>query len=187
MLILAVGAKGGVGTTRFVEVLLRSARLVGLDAADGTLAARLGWATYPLDAVVGWGERRLIQEAQRLVRRRPVLLWNAVCDTFPQPLRLVEMVARLGTVVVDGGIEPPDALWKAAGHGFIVSLDDPAALYHETYLKAQWSKAHGGAKAVAVVGNVEEAARALARDWFGAEVRPPKAPAFLRGVGIKFK
>ena len=187
MLILVVGAKGGTGTTTFVKTLVSSARLIGLDAADGALAGWLERPRYALKDVVGWGEQRLAERARRLARQRPVLLWDVVCDVFPQPPMLLQMVARLGTVVIDGGIEPSPVLWKLADRALIISLDDPAALYHEDCLKRRWREVHGGSKATAVVGNVEDAARALARKWFGVQVKPKKAPPFLRGMKISFK
>ena len=187
MLILVVGAKGGTGTTTFVKTLVSSARLIGLDAADGALAGQLRRPRYALQDVVGWGEQRLAEQARRLARQRPTLLWDVVCDVYPQPPKLLQMVARLATVVIDGGIEPSPVLMKSADQALIISLDDPAALYHEACLKARWKEAHGGLEAKAIVGNVEDAARALAREWFGVQVKPRKAPDFLRGMKITFK
>lgn len=140
-MILVVGAKGGVGTTTAALSLIRALRGVGLDAADGTLAARLDRPTYLLAHVALLGRGAFQEAVDHVVRRGITLLWTPECAFLADPVRaFVRAVDERRPVVVDGGIEPPRELADGwAGTVVIVSIPDhPVAQYHERRLLSRF-------------------------------------------------
>lgn len=118
MLLLAIGAKGGVGTTALVQALVRSVGGVGLDLTDDRqLTARLDRLAFPLDAALIASESRRRKAVQRVVRKRMTLLWTPECVLdVPSAIGFIRAVASNAHVVADGGIGDrlPDGIAEAA-------------------------------------------------------------------------
>ncbi len=167
MLILVVGAKGGLGTTTLAQHLCRQANAVPLDAADGTLALQMAGPGAPvldLGFTAQWTASRRGRAVEQAVETRQPLLWMPVCTVWREPvMAFVWDAAALGHVVTDGGITPPPALVDIASLLLIVSADTPLAQWHERRLKQQWSQAH------AVVGDLKAAAQAIAEETLGVK------------------
>ncbi len=176
MLILVVGAVGGVGTTTLVaELVKRGGPSVALDLADGTLAARLERGTYPLDSVV---YQRQTQTAivDDLALRRPVLLWTPACRL--NPARVGQLLAAVGQrwpLVADGGLTPPVDLGGLLTTVLIVTrAGHPIADWHVARLR----RAYPGAPVVS--GDLKAAAAALAAQWL-PRPEPTGVRALMRG------
>jgi hypothetical protein len=186
MLLLVVGAKGGLGATTLVRLLCRQAEAVPLDAADGRLAVDLstpGASVLDLADTPQWTVARHSQMADQVVRTRQPLLWSRACGVWPdQVATFVADVAALTVVVADGGIAPPPDLVKLASLVLIVSADDPVARWHEQRLKAQWPAS------LAVVGDLKAAAQAIAAQTLGVPMRKgllERAHSTLRRTGVR--
>jgi len=185
MLLLVVGAKGGLGATTLARLLCRQAEVVPLDAADGRLVVDLsvpGASVLDLADTPQWTVARRSQMADQVARTRQPLLWSRACAVWPEPVAaFVADVAALTTVVADGGIAPPADLLKLASLVLIVSSDDPVARWHEQRLKAQWPTA------LAVVGDLKAAAQAIAAQTLGIPARRgllERAQSTLRRTGV---
>ena len=182
MLILTIGAKGGLGTTTLARHLGRYAGAVPLDAADGRLAAEAGATVLDLSAVPQWTPGRRSRAAEHVIRTRQPLLWTPACRVWEAHVAaFVQEVATAAHVVADGGIAPPLPLVELAAVLLIVSADDPVAQWHEQRLKAQWPSAR------AVVGDLKAAAHALAEQTLGAPARQSlldKAVATLNAKSV---
>lgn len=166
MLILCVGAKGGLGTTTLAYQLARCAEAVPLDAADGRLAAEPGLPVLDLSTVPQWTARRRSHTLQQILQSRQPLLWTPSCTVWQALVTaFVRDLATLGHVVADGGLAPPPPLATLATLILIVSADTPVARWHEERLKRQWPEAR------AVVGDLKAAAQALAEQVLGVPVR----------------
>ena len=79
MLILVVGAKGGIGTTTLAQYLCRQASAVPLDAADGTLALDMtgpGAPVLDLGLTAQWTVSRRGYAVEQAVETRQPLLWT---------------------------------------------------------------------------------------------------------------
>ncbi len=188
MLLLAVGAKGGLGTTTLARWLCRKTGAVPLDAADGRLASDLsmpGSSVLDLADVPQWTALRRSQMVDRIVATRRPLVWTPACGVWPAQVgAFVEEMAAVAVVVADGGIAPPALLAGLATRTLIVSANDPLSRWHEQRLKAQWPEA------LAVVGDLKAAAQAIAEETLGTAVRRgllERAHGTLRrhGVGSK--
>lgn len=142
MLILVVGAKGGIGTTSMALDLVRGLDAVGLDmAGDRELAAQLGRRAWTLARIVFAmpGQRR--RAIDTVVDNRPVLLWTQECALKPSTTaEFIQAVADRDDVVVDGGIRPRQEIAEIADQVIIVTDDDdPVARYHAQKLKKRYS------------------------------------------------
>jgi hypothetical protein len=186
MLLLVVGAKGGLGVTTLARLLCRQAGAVPLDAADGRLAADLsapGSSVLDLADSPQWTVARRSQMADQVARTRQPLLWSRACAVWPEQVAaFVADVAALTPIVADGGIDPPPDLVRLASLVLIVSADDPVARRHEQRLKAQWPAA------LAVVGDLKAAAQAIATQTLGVPVRRgllERAHSTLRRTGVR--
>lgn len=167
MLLLLVGAKGGVGVTMLAHSVCQCAAAVSLDAADGRLATLTGGAVLDLSAVLQWTASRRSRAVEAVLRTRQPLLWTPACRVWPAPVAaFVRALAAVGHVVVDGGLAPPAPLVDLAAVILIVSNDDPVARWHEQRLKQQWPQAR------AVVGDLQAAAQALTTQVLGIPVKP---------------
>ncbi len=169
MLILVVGAKGGLGTTTLAQHLCWQANAVPLDAADGTLALQMAGPSAPvldLSLTAQWTASRRGRAVEQAVETRQPLLWTPVCTVWRAPvMSFVWDAAALGHVIADGGITPPPALVDLASLVLIVSADTPVAQWHERRLKQQWPQAH------AVVGDLKAAAQVIAEETLGVPAR----------------
>ena len=167
MLILVVGAKGGLGATTLVQNLCRQANAVPLDAADGTLALQMAGPSAPvfdLIRIVQWTADQRGHAVEQAVETRQPLLWSAACTVWRAPvMAFVWDVAALGHVIADGGTTPPPALVDLASLVLIVSADNPVAQWHERRLKQQWPQAH------AVLGDLKAAAQVIAEETLGVK------------------
>jgi len=165
MLILVVGAKGGLGATTLVQHLCRQANAVPLDAADGTLALQMAGPGAPvldLIGIVQWTADQRGHAVEYAVETRQPLLWSAACTVWRAPvMAFVWDAAALGHVIADGGTTPPPALVDLASLVLIVSADNPVAQWHEHRLNQQWPQAH------AVVGDLKAAAQVIAEETLG--------------------
>lgn len=145
-MILVIGAKGGVGTTFIAQCVVRAIRGVGLDAADGSLAARLDRPALDLSHVALLPRAALIDTIDHVVRRRTTLLWTPACSFLAaQVLGLVRAVDERAEVVADGGIEPPPELASVNGRVRVVivsATDNPVATWHERRLLHQFPGAY---------------------------------------------
>lgn len=142
MLTLVVGAKGGLGTTSLTLHLVRAARGVGLDLADGQLAARLDRAAWSLarPAFVTAAQRR--EAIEHVVKRRVTLLWTTECHLVEDEVwGFVRAVADRTAVVADGGIQPPEEVAGLADAVIVVSGDTDVAQYHERRLRERFPEA----------------------------------------------
>jgi len=169
MLILVVGAKGGLGATTLVQHLCRQANAVPLDAADGTLALQMAGPGAPvldLIGIVQWTADQRGHAVEYAVETRQPLLWSAACTVWRAPvMAFVWDAAALSHVIADGGTTPPPALVDLASLVLIVSADNPLAQWHERRLKQQWPQAH------AVVGDLKAAAQVIAEETLGVPAR----------------
>jgi len=169
MLILVVGAKGGIGTTTLAQHLCWQANAVPLDAADGALAFQMAGPGAPvldLIRIVHWTADQRGRAVEQAVDTRQPLLWTPACTVWRAPvMAFVWDAAALGHVIADGGITPPPALVDVASLLLIVSADTPVAQWHERRLKQQWPKAH------AVLGDIKAAAQAIAEETLGVPAR----------------
>ena len=169
MLILVVGAKGGIGTTTLAQHLCWQANAVPLEAADGALACQMAGPGAPvldLIRIVHWTADQRGRAVEQAVETRQPLLWSAACTVWRAPvMAFVWDAAALGHVIADGGITPPPALVDVASLLLIVSADTPVAQWHERRLKQQWPKAH------AVLGDIKAAAQAIAEETLGVPAR----------------
>jgi len=148
-MILVIGAKGGVGTTTVAAALVRALRGIGLDAADGQLAARLERPALLLSEAAM--ERRTQDLVDRIVRKRLSLVWTPECAFLSDPvLQLLRAVDERVDMIADGGIEPPPELNALCGQIIIVSdSENPVARYHEQRLVQKFPGArviHGAGK-----------------------------------------
>jgi len=143
MLILVVGAKGGVGTTSLALHLARAGNAVGLDLADGQLAVLLERRTWTLDGLAFTTEGQRRKAIDEVVNRRLTLLWVPECAlALEQTWGFVRAVADRCPVVADGGINPPSEIDPLADEVVIVSAEDnPVAQYHEQRLRRRFPDA----------------------------------------------
>ena len=108
MLIYVIGVKGGVGTTSLAQDLTRALDGVGLDLADGQLAARLGRSALRLSRVVFARAARRRRAVDSVVGRRHTMLWSPECRLkTDETLDFIQAVADRIDVVADAGIEQP--------------------------------------------------------------------------------
>ncbi len=144
MLILLIGAKGGLGTSTLAKHLVRAldGGGVGLDLADGQLAALLDRKTWSLSGLAFTPSSGRQGVIDRIVEQRISLLWTPECALAGDAVwHVVRAVADRTTVVADGGIDPPPAVGPLAHVVAIVSADDPVAQYHEQQLKGRFPQA----------------------------------------------
>jgi hypothetical protein len=149
MLILAIGAKGGVGTTSLALALVKAGHGVAVDLADGQLAARLGRKTWTMKRLVFMLNGRRQRAIEAIVEKRPTLLWSPECSLKPEGVvDLARGAADRLPVVVDGGIDYPnvavpqpplDDLADVADRVIIVTKESSnVASYHEERLKRRF-------------------------------------------------
>ncbi|MCP3957254.1 MAG: hypothetical protein GY719_05325 [bacterium] len=152
MLILLIGAKGGVGTTSLARCLARDGRGVGLDLSDGQLAARLERRTWLLAGLLF--DRNARGAVDQIVKRRISLLWSPECKLDPDAVRgMVRAVADRSLVVADGGTEPVEGMAELADVVIVVTAKDATdedeasrtnalvAQYHVHRLKRRFPRA----------------------------------------------
>ena len=172
MLILAIGAKGGLGTTSLVLALAlaRAGDAVGLDLSDGQLAARLGREARLLSRPAFASKAQRRRAVDEVVKRRLTLLWTPECLLKPDAAwGFVRAVADRAVVVADGGIEPPEGIAALADEIVIVSAGpdeesgaaDPVVVWHERRLRNRFPD-------VLTATNDEESVRELAERLFGS-------------------
>ena len=142
MLILVIGAKGGVGTTSLAWHLTRELKGVGLDAADGQLAAFLDRKTWTLAGLVFSGNQHQ-NVVDRIMRQRISLLWSPECDLAGDKVwDIVQAIADRSTIIADGGIAPlPQIAERANAILIIGAWGNPVSVYHERKLKQQFPSA----------------------------------------------
>ncbi len=164
-IIMIVGAKGGVGTTMVAQILIRSGKTLGVDAADGALAAKLERATWKLTheiyTTTGSWRAALIEQ---VLKRRVTLLWSAenraAVGHEAAPWEFVRDVARRATIVIDAGVEPPSEMDALATQAVIVTQsDNPLAQWHQEHLQQRYPGAR------VITGN-RQAAHELAGQLF---------------------
>ena len=143
MLILLIGAKGGVGTSTLAKHLVQALDGgVGLDLADGQLAALLDRRTWSLAGLALTTPTERQRSVDRIVKQCISLLWTPECNMVGNGVwDAVRAVADRTTVVADGGIEPLPAVGELAHVVAIVSADDPVAQYHEQQLQERFPQA----------------------------------------------
>ncbi len=169
MLALLMGAKGGVGTSSVARHLARETRGLGLDLADGQLAALLERKTWSLAGLAFAASAQRQNAVDRIVKRRITLLWTPECALAQdRAWATVRAVADRATVVVDGGIEPPEGIAELADVAVVVTTGGPVAQYHVERLKRRFPNA--GVVALDLAQSRHEsrdAARELAAQLFG--------------------
>ena len=157
-MILVVGTKGGVGTTLVAQELIRATNALGVDLADGQLAARLGRTTWALGAeVYQVGARQRSTFIDDILRRSITLLWTPECGDIAATWAFVQALDQRRPVVMDGGLEPPANLDPLLSAVVIVTQDNDVARWHTTRLQARFPQA-------AVVLGTREAAREWAAE-----------------------
>jgi hypothetical protein len=163
--LLIVGAKGGVGTTLVAQELIKVGKTLVVDAADGTLAARLGrptWnLTYEITTATGEWRATLIEQA---LKKRVTLLWTPANGMAEAPWEFVRDLARRTTLVIDGGVQPPigiDALTISATAQIVIVTqpDNSVAQWHVVQLQQRYPQA-------SVITGTRQAARELADQLF---------------------
>jgi hypothetical protein len=160
-MILVIGAKGGVGATTFATELTRITEGIGLDLADGQLAARLERPTWALSQLAFALPAALRERVDDIVRRRATLLWTPDCAlSTEKTLSALRDIDNRCPIVADGGIEPPQGSEQLAEAVVIVSTEDDIAGWHERRLLARFPGA-------TVVAGTREAAADLADRLFG--------------------
>jgi hypothetical protein len=140
MLVAVIGTKGGVGTTSLALHLAQAMNGVGLDAADGRLAALLERKTWTLAGVAFSVGRQRQGAVDRIVRHRITLLWTPECNLgVDGAWSVVQAVADRAPVVADGGIDPLPQIVELANAILVVGArDDPVSQYHEERLVQQF-------------------------------------------------
>ncbi|MCP4542647.1 MAG: hypothetical protein GY832_36455 [Chloroflexi bacterium] len=140
MLILVVGAKGGVGTTSLALHLTRELKAIGLDAADGQLAAHLERKTWTLAGLAFSAGNQRQNAIDRIVKQRISLLWTPECDLAGDSVwDIVQAIADRTTIIADGGITPLPQIAERANAILIASAwGNPVSAYHERKLKQQF-------------------------------------------------
>ena len=168
MLVLVVGAKGGVGTTSVALHLIRASKGIGLDLADGMLAGRLERTAWTLGRPVFATAGRKRKAVETVIQRRITLLWTPECLLAGDAVwDFVGAVADRAVVVVDGGLEPPEEIDRLVDVRIIVSTETDVAQWHARRLKERFPDA-----AVAIVdlaqsrSATKEAAQELAAQIF---------------------
>ena len=143
MLVLVMGAKGGLGTTSLARHLVQGMEgAVGLDVYDGQLAAQLERKTWSLAGLAFATSTQRQSAVDRIVKRSITLLWTPECRLAQNNVwSIVRAVADRTPVVADGGIEPLPEVADLADAMVIVSADDPVARYHQNRLKRQFPDA----------------------------------------------
>ena len=165
MIWLMVGAKGGVGTTTLARELVRSTQALGVDLADGELAARLERPTWLLSRDLD--KRRSSTWRSRLIetalQRSITLIWQPACGDTDSQWSLVRDLANRRVVVVDGGIAPPAGIDPWVNQVVIVSQENAVARWHEARLRLRYPEAH-----VVEVGTRQAAREIVAQIFQGA-------------------
>jgi len=141
--VLIVGAKGGVGTTLVAQELIKAGKTLVVDAADGTLAARLGrptWnLTYEITTATGEWRATLIEQA---LKKRVTLLWTPANGAAEAQWEFVRDLARRTTLVIDGGVQPPIGIDALTTHVVIVTRpDNSVAQWHVVQLQQRYPAA----------------------------------------------
>ena len=168
MIVLVIGAKGGVGTTRVALELAQCAPrdygrrtgAVSIDLADGQLAAQRGQTTWAL-MNLAFGTGAQIQSAREMIVQQSLtLLWSIDCNLVTEPLQNnVRAVGYRCLVVIDGGLEVPSGLEVVADEILIVSAEDEVARWHERRLQQRYPHAR-------VLEGTRAAAQAIAAQLF---------------------
>ncbi|MEE8392294.1 MAG: hypothetical protein V3S14_16070, partial [Anaerolineae bacterium] len=136
MLILVIGAKGGVGTTSLARHLAQAGNGIGLDLCDGQLSAFLEHKTWSLAGIAFATGQERQRAIDRIVNRRISLLWTPECNLVPDSVwNTVRDVANRAVVVADCGTKPLGTIVDLADTVIVVSKDDPVAQYHEGHLQ----------------------------------------------------
>jgi hypothetical protein len=168
MIVLVIGVKGGVGTTRVALELAQGAPrdfgrrtgAVSVDLADGQFAAQRGQTTWAL-MNLAFGNGVQIQSAlEMIVRQSLTLLWSIDCNLVTGPLQNnLRAVGNRSPVVMDGGLEVPGGLEVVADEILIVSAENEVARWHERRLCQRYPHAR-------VIEGTREAARSVAAQLF---------------------
>lgn len=141
MLILLIGAKGGVGVTSLARRLAQDKHGVGLDLSDGRLAALLDRRVWMLDQTFSTQARQQAA-VEEVVANRYTLLWTPACRLAGDGVwAFVRAVANRALVVADGGIGPPSGIDEQADAIIVVSADNPVARYHAERLMETFPRA----------------------------------------------
>ena len=164
MIVLVIGAKGGVGATTVALELARRGNAVAVDLADGQFVARLERPTWSL-ATLGFGSAGQQREATELiVKRSPALMWTPECRLSSEAVQAgLRAIGVRRPVVMDGGLESRSGLVGAiaqmADTILIVTADSDLARWHEQRLRQQYPQAQ-------ISLGTREAARELAAQLF---------------------
>ena len=169
MLVLVVGAKGGVGTTSVAEHLARAGKGIGLDLADGQLAARLERTTWALADTALAGAARRQRMVDQVVKRSVSLLWTPTCVLVEEDVwEFVRSITDRALIVADGGIEPPEDVVQLADVTVIVGAETDVAQFHTNRLKRRLPQAKVLTLDLSQSRNeTKEAARELATQLLG--------------------
>ena len=160
-MVLVVGAKGGVGTTRVAQELVKTSNALAVDLADGQLAAELGrtaWALGP--EIYQVGARQRAQFIDGILQRNITLLWTPDCGAIEATWAFVQALDQRRLVVIDGGLEPPPGLDPLLSAVLIVTQDNDLARWHTAQLTARFPQAE------VIVGT-----REAAREWAAKKFR----------------
>jgi hypothetical protein len=160
-MILVMGAKGGVGTTRTALELIRTGNAIAVDLADGRLAAQLERATLHL-ATLGYAsafEQRLMVD--EIIRKGTPLIWTETSPLVSAKIwPALSAIALRRPVVIDGGLEPPIDLKPWLQQVIIVSAATDLARQHEQHLVQIFPHA------IVIDGTHIDVSRALALQLF---------------------
>ena len=160
-MLLVVGAKGGVGTTRVALELTKASNALAVDLADGQLAAELGrtaWALGP--EICQSGARQRAQFIDGILQRNITLLWTPEFGAIDATWVFVQALDQRRPVVIDGGLEPPANLDPLVSAVLIVTQDSDLARWHAAQLQVRFPQA-----------DVVMGTREAAREWAAKKLR----------------
>ena len=179
-LVVAVGSKGGVGTTTLAAGLVRSggAPIVGVDlTVSNDLSRVLGQRASSISSLVRH-RGRMPAQVERALRRRVALLSLDLEGTMyvDRHIEMLRMLASRRAVVVDAGSafattgrRSLDPYLSLATHVLLVLIPDVRAVARAERLLARWP-AHGDR--TVLVENMAGGSPSLPQ-----AVRVPRAPA----------
>lgn len=170
-LVLVIGAKGGVGATTVAVELTGALKAVGLDMADGQLAARLERPTWLLSQIAFGASLQRRDWLDQVIGKQATLMWTPECILAKDAaLAFVHDLANRLVIIADAGTGVPvcTQIVLPRESGEIIALaetviivtdqDNPVAAWHTSQLQKQFKNA-------IVIPGTKEAARELAGTW----------------------